>query len=70
MRVWNMNCDWDDECDVRVYIPGPPGPPLVDVGSYLHPVDISAGTIAAPVKSKTTLFHISGERTREPTCDT
>ena len=35
-------------CDIRVYIPGPPGPPLVDVGSYLDPVNVSAGTIAAP----------------------
>lgn len=49
MRVWNLD-PCSDQCpDIEVYIPGPPGPPLTDVGTFLAPVNVSAGTIAAPV---------------------
>jgi hypothetical protein len=49
MRVWDLDCtDCDNECDVQVYIPGPPGPPLTDVGSLLVPVVITSA-IAAPL---------------------
>jgi hypothetical protein len=41
----NGNCG----CNVKVFIPGPPGPPLISVGSYLVPTLIDSGTIAAPV---------------------
>ena len=48
MRVWNLDGDFGDECDVVIFIPGPPGPYLVSVGSFLLPVPIDSGTIAAP----------------------
>lgn len=48
MRIWNLDCDFDNECDIRVFIPGPPGPPLVSVGSFLDPVIVTS-SIAAPV---------------------
>lgn len=47
MRVFELGSD--SEADIQVYVPGPPGPPLVSVGSFLLPIDVSGGTIAAPV---------------------
>lgn len=56
MRVFNLDCtDCDSECDVEIFIPGPPGPPLVDVGSFLVPVVITS-TIAAPVNRRQRSF--------------
>jgi hypothetical protein len=43
--VYNRNTG----CAIRVYVPGPPGPPLVNVGTILSPVAVDGGTIAAPV---------------------
>jgi hypothetical protein len=49
MRVWNLDCsDCDDECDVEIFLPGPPGQPMIDVGSILVPVVITS-SIAAPI---------------------
>lgn len=47
MRVFDLGSE--PQADIQVYVPGPPGPPLSDVGSFLLPVDVSGGTIAAPV---------------------
>jgi len=48
MRVWNLDSDMDDDSsDIRIFIPGPPGPPLVDVGSLLSPVVVST-VVTAP----------------------
>ncbi len=48
-RVWNLDqCNPPDEVDVAVYIPGPPGPPLTDVGSFAEPVSIDLTGINGP----------------------
>lgn len=42
------NCD-ETDCDaISVYVPGPAGPPLTSSGTFLAPVHIDGGTIAAP----------------------
>lgn len=49
MRIWNLNDpDCDSGVDIRVFIPGPPGPPIVDVGSFLVPT-VCSGELAAPI---------------------
>lgn len=48
-RIWNLDCDEGDECDINIYLPGPPGPPLIDVGKFTAPIDISGGAIPQPV---------------------
>lgn len=49
MSGFDMDGDDCDDNRVKVSIPGPPGPPLINVGSFLSPIDVSAGTIPAPV---------------------
>lgn len=45
----NRTYDLDTGCDIRVYVPGPPGPPLISIGSFIAPIAVDGGTIAAPV---------------------
>ncbi len=48
-RIWNLDqCCPPDEVDVAVYLPGPPGPPLIDVGSIADPVSIDLTGIDGP----------------------
>lgn len=47
-----------ENCDVQVYLPGPPGPPIVDVATRLLPIFITL-SIAAPVNRRQRSF-ISG----------
>lgn len=56
-QIWNLDCSDDGDCDIRVYIPGPPGPPnnLIDVGTRAAPVLIT-GSIAAPVNPRQRSF--------------
>jgi hypothetical protein len=55
MRVYSLDSCEHDDTDVRVFIPGPAGPPIVDVGSLAAPALISAG-IAAPVNRRQRSF--------------
>lgn len=66
--VWPLDDIFDDSCDIALFIPGPPGPPIVDVGSLV----VSAGppatpgptsvvaTIAAPINRRQRSFLKSG----------
>lgn len=45
----NRAFDLNSGCDIQVYVDGPPGPPLVSVGSFVGPIMVDGGTIAAPI---------------------
>jgi hypothetical protein len=61
MRIWNLDCDSGSDCDIEVFIPGPSYPLLVDVGSFLLPVDVYSGSIAAPISRRQRSFISSVE---------
>lgn len=60
MRIWNLDGCGDDNCDVQVFIPGPPGPPLVDVGTRLIPIGVTT-LIAAPVTRRQRSFIVGSD---------
>lgn len=67
MKMWNLDCcDDGGECDVKVFIPGPPGPPCVDVGTILLPVVITT-SIAAPVNRLQRSFLSAAAPVNQPT---
>jgi hypothetical protein len=43
-------------CPIKVFIPGPPGPPLVSIGTFLVPITIDGGTVLAPVSRWQRIF--------------
>lgn len=52
IKVYDLGPDDDADCDIRVFVPGPQGPPgspIFDVGSFLSPVAV-VDTIAAPIR--------------------
>lgn len=65
MRVWNLDDVDDDESDIQVYVLGPPGPGIVDVGSFLHPVIISS-SIAAPANRRQRSFIQASSPANQP----
>ncbi len=54
-QVFDLDACEDDGVDIELFIPGPPGPPIVDVGTFLAPVVIT-DTIAAPVNGRQRSF--------------
>jgi hypothetical protein len=68
MRIFNLD-SVDDSCDVQVYLPGPPGPPLTIVGSRSGepgPAEITT-TIAAPISRRQLSFIVgSGGPINQP----
>lgn len=58
-NIFILDGDFDDgDCDIQVFIPGPPGPPIVDLNTRALPALI-VGTIAAPVNRRQRSF-VSG----------
>lgn len=33
MRIWNLDCTDEGDSDIKIYLPGPAGPPLTVVGT-------------------------------------
>lgn len=58
VRIYTLDPPDDgDDCDIKVYVPGPPGPPnvIANVGSRAAPTLITA-SIAAPVNQRQRSF--------------
>lgn len=60
-NIWLLDDCEDEGCDIEVFIPGPPGPPIVDVGTLSvvlpnpGPV-VVVGSIDAPVNRRQRSF--------------
>lgn len=65
MRVFNLDACEDEGTDIQVFIPGPPGPPIVDVGSFSEPIVITS-TIAAPSFRRQRTFIIAASDIDQP----